>query len=217
MPRSLESTGGPEETLKFLASRRGDQNHQWLLFRDRAEVFQPGEVRIISDSPQVRRAVFGNMGGNPSGAVTIAISVIDKSGAFPPLTSALMQRGNVAGPPLVDVPAIHLVDPGNLKTPLHEVYTTVAQRGLAPQAIDIVKTLIPAIDDVQILTEQNKPTMYIFSKDGSASAWRGWGWSEVALGDEFASGMRRSVVWFCSKNRRHTCIRERSAKSPAQS
>jgi energy-coupling factor transporter ATP-binding protein EcfA2 len=65
--------------------------------------------------------------------------------------------------PLEDVPEVRFIDPGvgSLRTPLHQLYTRIVEQGLHKDAIASIRTLIPGIEDIQILAEGDVPVVYL--------------------------------------------------------
>jgi energy-coupling factor transporter ATP-binding protein EcfA2 len=65
--------------------------------------------------------------------------------------------------PLDDVPDVRFLDPraGGLRAPLHQLYTRVVEQGLRKEAIASIRTLIPGIEDIQILAEGDVPVVYL--------------------------------------------------------
>jgi hypothetical protein len=71
--------------------------------------------------------------------------------------------------PLKDIPEVRLVDysVAGDTIPLPELYTRVAESGLLQEAKSIVTDLLPDIENIEILTQQNQPTVYLFYKTGA--------------------------------------------------
>ncbi|MCI0463641.1 MAG: AAA family ATPase [Gemmataceae bacterium] len=65
--------------------------------------------------------------------------------------------------PLDDVPEVRFLDPraGGLRTPLHQLYTRVVERGLHRDAIATIRALIPAVEDILILAPEDVPVVYL--------------------------------------------------------
>ena len=70
------------------------------------------------------------------------------------------------------MPEIHLVDPsaapGTPALSLAELYTLVAERGLTKQAKSIVMDLMPDLQDIEILSPQGRPTVYLNYKNAGS-------------------------------------------------
>jgi hypothetical protein len=64
---------------------------------------------------------------------------------------------------LDDVPEVRFIDPRavSLTAPLHQTYTRVVEHGLYKEAIASLKTLIPGLQDIQILAEGDMPVVYL--------------------------------------------------------
>jgi hypothetical protein len=65
--------------------------------------------------------------------------------------------------PLADVPEVRFIDPraGSQRVPLHQLYTRVVEQGLHKDAIASIRTLIPGVEDIQILAEGDAPVVYL--------------------------------------------------------
>jgi hypothetical protein len=65
--------------------------------------------------------------------------------------------------PLDDLPEVRFLDPraAGLRTPLHQLYTRVVERGLHKGVIESLRGLIPGIEDIQILAEGDVPVVYL--------------------------------------------------------
>lgn len=74
------------------------------------------------------------------------------------------------GAPLPGTPEVHLIEPefSDQRTPLHVLYTYVAERGLKQEAQQIVTDLIPELKDIEILAPQGQPVVYLNMRGGGA-------------------------------------------------
>jgi energy-coupling factor transporter ATP-binding protein EcfA2 len=78
------------------------------------------------------------------------------------------QPGNGSGAsaafqPLADVPEVRFLDPraSGLRMPLHQLFTRLVEQGLHKEAIASLRTLIPGLEDIQILAEGDVPVVYL--------------------------------------------------------
>jgi hypothetical protein len=65
--------------------------------------------------------------------------------------------------PLEDVPDVRFLDPSavSMRTPLHQLYTKVAEQGLHTKAIESISALIPGFKDIQLLAPEDVPVVYL--------------------------------------------------------
>jgi predicted ATPase len=74
--------------------------------------------------------------------------------------------------PWLEVPEVRFVDPraAGLSTPLHKLYTKIVEKGLRKEALEAIQTLIPKIEDIQILAEGDTPILYLIYGDRAVPA-----------------------------------------------
>ncbi|MHB2019147.1 MAG: AAA family ATPase [Candidatus Xenobia bacterium] len=72
-------------------------------------------------------------------------------------------------PPLPDVPEVRIVEaPGaNLEAPLDQLYSEAVTLGRRREAKQILKSVVPALDDLEILTEAGSPILHVVFNDHS--------------------------------------------------
>jgi len=72
-------------------------------------------------------------------------------------------------PAFREIPDLRLVDPNPRQqhVPLHELYTRAVERGSRKEAKDIIRELVPNLEDIEILTQQNQPVLYLVFDDGA--------------------------------------------------
>ncbi len=65
------------------------------------------------------------------------------------------------------ISGIHLIESHTerLQPPLHELYSESTKTGLREEAKATISAIVPDITDIEILTEQNKPILYLTYKD----------------------------------------------------
>jgi energy-coupling factor transporter ATP-binding protein EcfA2 len=138
----------PVDGFNQILNRRPNfpQNTQWLIFRDKGRQLGPSEITVKTDAPPPRRVILSQQGNVPTGGLQVSSQ-------------------NVG--PLQDVPDIKLVDPATNRLPLADLYTLVAEQGLTKQAKSIITELLPEVQDIQILTQQGQPAVYLDYKNGS--------------------------------------------------
>jgi hypothetical protein len=149
----------------------------WIIFRAKGRQVAPSEILIKSDASQSRVVTISQQGNVPTAGLSIVSNPVSAAAgggdAQPNVkggssgTTAVTQHDLS----LSDVPEIHLVDPSaangsNLS--LAELYTLVAERGLTKQAKSIVMDLMPDVQDVEILSPQGQPTVYLSYKSGGS-------------------------------------------------
>lgn len=162
----------PPDAIGQAAERREgvglNASARWLLWKGGND--GPAEVTVTADSG-VRKCIlsiaslsseYTNIGGKirdqktPGGKSTEtefntsfqAAGAVQRSGFFKPLD---------------DVPEVRFLDPRapGLRAPLHHLYTRVVEQGLHKDAIASIRTLIPGIEDIQILAEGDVPVVYL--------------------------------------------------------
>ena len=128
----------------FDASRYGD------------DVYIQGIERIIALSPttDLPQGIDGN--AKPSMAeVNFYVEMNgDLSGYVRDSTKLLAGVSNVT-----------FVDSAEKNVPLHKLYTKAIEQGRRQEAKSLISDVIPGIEDVEILTEDNTPLLYLVSKD----------------------------------------------------
>ena len=160
----------PQQALTTVLSRRPELHapHRWLLWRGRGHDVQGAVITIESDAPEPRKVNLVRPHGNPHSPPVANVS-------FPSDVERQVRRESpgrpvvITPPPrpegraLADVPEVRLVDPHGAaeKVPLHQLYTSVAERGARREAISILKDLAPDVDDIEILTQDNQPIVYL--------------------------------------------------------
>ncbi len=83
---------------------------------------------------------------------------------------ATLKSRSKPGAVLSGTPEVHLIEPefSDQHTPLHVLYTYVAERGLKQEAQQIVTDLIPELKDIEILAPQGQPVVYLNMRGGGA-------------------------------------------------
>ena len=151
---------------KVLMRRVGLQNPQdWLFWRSGRDEAPHASIRISTSETRVRQVdVLRPKQMNSQ----LAVSSYDPA-----------KRGTVAanffGNPslrdeaLPDIPDVRLVDAEGTaeRTPLHALYTRVAERGLRREAKGILTELVPDLEDVEILTQGDQPVVYLVYRHGA--------------------------------------------------
>jgi energy-coupling factor transporter ATP-binding protein EcfA2 len=165
----LGANPNPQDGLNRIMNRRPNfpQSSQWLIFRDLGRQTGPAEVTVNSDTPQSRMVTVLQQGNNPTGALQVSARYVTR--LVERVQSAHSSPGvrPKEGAPLEDIPDINLVDPVNQRLPLAELYSQVAKQGLMRQAKSIVTELLPDVQDILILTQDNQPDVYLDYKNGS--------------------------------------------------
>jgi energy-coupling factor transporter ATP-binding protein EcfA2 len=160
----LGASPNPIDGLNRIANRRPNfpQGLQWLIFRDRGRQAGPSEIIVKSDAPQSRMVMLSQQGNDPNAGLVASSRYVNGASGVRPQSGPA-----IAVTPLEDVPGINLVDPANNRLPLADLYTLVAEQGLTRQAKSIVTELLPEVQDIQILTQQGQPAVYLDYKNGS--------------------------------------------------
>ncbi len=161
-PKPAEGIGQAVERREDLAA-----GARWLLWKAGSE--GPAEITLVTGRG-VRRCTL-SIGGLSKDHTTISGKVseqVDGVQRTEGPISTNFQAGHRSGAsgyftPLADVPEVRFLDPraGSLRTPLHQLYTRVVEQGLHKEAIASLKTLIPGVEDIQILAEGDVPVVYL--------------------------------------------------------
>jgi len=69
--------------------------------------------------------------------------------------------------PMTDVPEMRFIDPrtSSLRTPLYKLFTRITEQGLHKQTRELLADLVPALEDIRILTEGDSPLVYLIFSD----------------------------------------------------
>lgn len=169
----LAASPSPQQTVNQLLQRRPGLNNaqRWLIWRSGEEPVDRGEITIQTDAPPARTVEFFRMhAGNFDSP--IQVSTRYEAGSPQTATSTppppVPQR--IPNPaPIKDVPSVRLIDPDGAapQQPLHAIYTEVAERNLRRQAKAILTDLLPEIEDIEILSLDNQPVVYLVYSDGA--------------------------------------------------
>jgi energy-coupling factor transporter ATP-binding protein EcfA2 len=86
------------------------------------------------------------------------------------LSGILRLRGNdQQREPIPGTPEVRLIESelSRNRTPVHDLYTRVAERGLKTEAKQIITDLVPEIGDIEILTQKGQPVVYLDHPGGA--------------------------------------------------
>ena len=156
------------------------QGPLWLFWR--GETHNPPEVAVTSakDRGHRCRLSWEALSSEESGKVAKITCLVDRPGTpgiSPiPCTATFARRsrhdewrGGRLVPGLDDVSEIHLIesDRDERQAPLHELYSATRRAGRQGEARAIIAQLIPHMRDLEILTEADKPVVYLVYEDGA--------------------------------------------------
>jgi energy-coupling factor transporter ATP-binding protein EcfA2 len=162
----------PPDAIGQAAERREEvglsASARWLLWKGGNN--GPGEITVETDSG-VRKCSLSITSSHSINFTAIGGKIRDQD-ASGKTTETEINLGFEAGQgpgvygffkPLDDVPEVRFLDPRvvGLRTPLHQLYTRVVEKGLHKEAIASLKTLIPGIEDIRILAEGDVPVVYL--------------------------------------------------------
>ncbi len=90
------------------------------------------------------------------------------------------------------IPEVHLVDVEMVAglSPLHELYTRVVEQGRRKEARELLSHLVQGVDDILILTEGDRPLLYLDYGDSSVP---------VALAGEGIQSLLRIILELASR------------------
>jgi energy-coupling factor transporter ATP-binding protein EcfA2 len=161
----------PPDAIGLAAERRErvalNASARWLLWKAGQE--GPAEITVTTDAG-ARECTFSIVGLSPNH--TNIVGKIRDQDATGKTTETEIHMGFQAGQgagrygffaPLGDVPEVRFLDPNaaSLRTPLHQLYTRAVEQGLRKDAIASIQTLVPGIEDIQILAEGDMPVVYL--------------------------------------------------------
>jgi energy-coupling factor transporter ATP-binding protein EcfA2 len=159
----------PEGIAQAVERREGlSAGARWLLWKGGND--GPAEVAVTTDSG-ARRCTLSLTGGSRDNP-TIGGKVRDQDARRQTtaetdiwVTFQAGSRSAASGffKPLDDVPEVRFLDPraGGMRVPLHQLYTRVVEQGLHKEVIASLRTLIPGLEDIQILAEGDVPVVYL--------------------------------------------------------
>jgi hypothetical protein len=174
----------PEKALGEIIARRPslEQPNRWVLFRSRGHEAESAVVELTTDVPGLRRVQVYRVVG-VGGAVELAVREMwVKPGREVEPLPTLPNPGDPKAPPTragailaqispeeAGTMEARLIDPhgSGQSQPLHELYTRAAERGLRREAKAIVTDLIPGLEDIEILTQDGKPVVYLVYETGA--------------------------------------------------
>jgi energy-coupling factor transporter ATP-binding protein EcfA2 len=161
-PRPPEGIGQAVERREGLIA-----GARWLLWKAGNE--GRAEITVRTDSG-VRTCIV-SIAGLSEDHTSIAGKVLDRDEAGRASESditTVFQRKQPYGAsgyfqPLDGVSEVRFLDPraAGLRAPLHQLYTRVVEQGLQKDVVATIRTLIPAIVDMQILAEGDVPVVYL--------------------------------------------------------
>jgi len=163
----------------------------WLLHRNKGKRSSNGTLSVTSDKDDTRQVILSasyqdtvasiavhvwpeekeitalqkKMGTRPTDPAALQQWVAQQQGWQQKLND-LQQKYNLKqqqGEIIPGTPEVHLIEPDLSKrqTSLADLYTLVAERGLRKQAKEIVTDLIPEVEDIEILTQNSQPVVYL--------------------------------------------------------
>lgn len=164
----LGASSDTQSAYQQIISRRQELNNngEWLFFQQGGSSEVSADIQIQSDDTRLRHTNFRHMGGSN---LSISSEFTGGDGETPPTHSPSL-FGSPSVPPLSDVAEIRLVEPNNQgrrEGTLADLYSWVARRGLRKEAKSIVTDLVPDLEDIEIQTENNNPTVHLVYKNGS--------------------------------------------------
>lgn len=173
----------PSEAVGRVVRRRrgqdGPQAGRWLLWKSGnegetwIEVTSPAQyarcVRLKSQPPNVLQVVpeDTDLGvadlNNPHEAHLVPTSVVFGSqGVF---------TASPVSQPFPGATEVHLVDPGrNGAAPLHRLYSRAVEKGRKAAVREMVSALVAEVQDLEILTEEDEPVLYLVMEDHAVPA-----------------------------------------------
>jgi hypothetical protein len=144
------------------------QGARWLLWKAGNE--GPAEFTVTTRAGVSRKCLL-SVSSQSEEYTTIEGSITDQDALGNAQSNTIHALFRSGEPPQVtaffkpfpDVPEVRFIDPdvSALKTPLPQLYTGLVEQGLQRQAKELIKALIPNLEDIQILASGNSPVLYL--------------------------------------------------------
>jgi len=147
--------------------RRGAR---WLLWR--ADENISAEIVVKSDDRE-RTIRIDVPPSEPEQAVVVRVSFSDVSsldkqeGQRHVHVDVLNNYGQTGEPELTGFPDVQLVDCRDNSQPLYRTYSRAVEQGRREEAHALVRSLIPGVEEIEILAEGDTPTLYLNYSDHS--------------------------------------------------
>ena len=175
---ALATSGSDEPSFRKVIERRPALEYadQWFFYRVGSRLAPEASAEITTDQGRRKIEIIRGDPNNLHSGLHFSTSGTTIAG------TATNQRSNTVihrppdpprhltrSPALEDVREARLIDPFGRgpQTPLHELYTQVAERGLRREAKAIITDLLPDVEDIEILTQQGQPVVYLVHKNGA--------------------------------------------------
>ncbi len=166
----ISANRDPSAAVNSVLQRRHDLQfpQRWLIYTLRGEQAKWARIIISLGSGKTRVVDVFRQQPTPDAGFLVSSAAVRDMGEgenLPAPSSQPVKRVE----PLSDVADVRLIEPmsRNGQRPLHELYTEVAERGLRKDAKSLLAELIPSLDDIQILTQQNQPIVYLVYDSGA--------------------------------------------------
>jgi ABC-type branched-subunit amino acid transport system ATPase component len=160
----------PGEGIGLAGVRREGVNAsaRWLLWR--AGLGEPAELLVTTDSRKRRFTL--SITSQSRDMTVIEGRLVDYGADDQPIhesrVTVQFQAGQLSGysgenKVLEGVPEVRILDPRSAggRPPLHQLYTRAVEQGLHKDVIASIRTLIPALEDIQILAPEDVPVVYL--------------------------------------------------------
>lgn len=165
-----------EAVVRTVRRHQGvEQGPAWLFWR--AETQNPPEIAVASGKNSLRKCrlnweTLSSRQQTQNDAIIRCVVEWPEGDRIPSATSSATFRRSGdeyegAVPPLDDVPGICLIEThgDERQVPLHKLFSGTARTGRREEARAIIAELVSGIKDVEILTEVDKPVVYLVYED----------------------------------------------------
>jgi energy-coupling factor transporter ATP-binding protein EcfA2 len=166
------------EAIGPVVQRRQDQSPgaRWLLRKAGRE--GPAEIAIITDTGTIRNCALSVVSSSQDHTrINGTVTDRDPRGerdvtSFIADFQATHFAASNSVHALPGVPEVRFLDPDatNLRVPLHQLYTRIVEQGQQERAKELMKSLVPGVEDVQILAAGNTPVLYLVFRDYAVPA-----------------------------------------------
>jgi predicted ATPase len=143
----------------------GGTGPRWLLWRGGEE--GENEIRTTADPGVLRETKLQLDRSRPEGETVITLTVAQGSfrnqGSVRAVQNTLQNPHPVGFVPMDEIQEVRLIEgyPTAFQTPLYDVYSNTARQGRQQVAKAIISEVLPSVRNIEILTENGKPIVYL--------------------------------------------------------
>ena len=162
----------PQEALEYVYERRQVvEKADWLFWRGQVLDFIQVDLKSNNASRRLHLYHLRSEDG-VYGSIQEDTEVKGENISVARVSSNNPQSGIYSLQPLNDVKNIRIVEyeVRNKQTPAHTLFTDAIKAGRRDEARSLLNDVVPGLDHIEILTEQDKPTIWLVYKDYAVPA-----------------------------------------------